>query len=185
MSPPRSLLDRVRRPSTRAAELRLLRRRLLAAGKVSASDADRRAAVRARELRQELSDAIGDASACSSCAVGCAAAARVFPGGHCCSGSTQEIFADHELVGLALAGTRARHLKAPKTAHAGCAFRGLRGCTLEAAHRPNQCLVYTCRDLRRELFQRGDMARVQGLIEELEAKLSQGARDVPSVVDLG
>jgi hypothetical protein len=29
------------------------------------------------------------------------------------------------------------------------------------------------------------MARVQGLIEELEAKLSQGARDIASLVDLG
>jgi hypothetical protein len=180
MSLLRSLLDRVRQPSSRAAELRLLRRRLLAAGKVSASDADRRAAVQARELREQLSDAIGDASACSSCSVGCAAATRVFPGGHCCGGNTEDIFADHELVSLALAGTRAHHLKAPTTAHVGCAFRGLRGCTLQAAHRPNQCLIYACRDLRREVFQRGDMTRVQQLVEQLEANRSIAMTRLPA-----
>ena len=180
MSLPRNLLDRVQQPSSRATELRLLRQRLLAAESVSASDADRRAAVQARELREQLSEAIGDASACSSCSVGCAAAARTFPGGHCCSGNTEDIFADHELVSLALAGTRARHLKAPTTAHSGCAFRGLRGCTLEAAHRPNQCLIYTCRDLRRELFQRGDMTKVQQLTEQLEANGSIGMTRLPA-----
>lgn len=175
MSLLRGALDRLRQPASRAAELRSLRRRLLAASKVPAGPAERRAAVQARELREQLSDAIGDASTCAGCSVGCAETAKVFPGGDCCSGNTEHVFGEPELVGLALSGTRARHLKAPTTPHAGCAFRGLRGCTLEAAHRPNRCLIYTCRGLRRELSERGDMANVLELVEQLEANLSHRA----------
>jgi hypothetical protein len=153
---------------------------LLAAGRVSASDADRRAALLAREIREQLPNAIGEASACSSCSVGCAAATESSPGDHCRGGNTEDILADHELVGLALAGTRARHLKPPATAHVGCAFRGLDGCMLEAAHRPDQCLLHTCRDPRRELSRRGDPARVQQLIGQLEASLSIAETRLPA-----
>jgi hypothetical protein len=185
MSLLRDALDRIRQPATRAAELRSLRRRLAAASRLPAGPAEQRAAIQARELREQLSDAIGDASTCAGCSVGCAKTAEVFPGGDCCSGNTEHVFDEPELVGLALSGTRARHLKAPTTPHAGCAFRGLRGCTLEAAHRPNRCLIYTCRGLRRELSERGDMAKVLELAERLEAtgsaRPSTGSRDEPDV----
>ena len=74
---------------------------------------------------------------------------------------------------LARAGTRPRHLRAPRGDHAGCAFRGATGCTLPPAHRPQRCVHYTCNLLRRELRARGELAPVDELLAELQRLMAR------------
>ena len=42
------------------------------------------------------------------------------------------------------------------------------GCTLAAADRPGRCVHYTCTTLRRELRARGDLARIDTLLDGLQ-----------------
>ncbi|MBS1124077.1 MAG: uncharacterized protein H6Q90_6305, partial [Deltaproteobacteria bacterium] len=86
-----------------------------------------------------------------------------------CAGVTADLFDGNELAALAHAGTRPRDLTAPARAdaHAGCAFRGPRGCTLDVMHRPGRCVHYLCDTLRRELHARGQLDPVETKLAEL------------------
>ncbi len=171
--PVRNLVDRMRQPRSRADELIELRRRFDAASKQAPSPEQRRLATELRELRVAVARATGDVAACAGCTTGYPAPEGVFDGGHCCSGNTDYVFSDHEVASLVWSGTRPRHLRAPTSEHAGCAFRGERGCTLDVADRPNVCTRYLCRDLRKELFERGDIMDVQHEIDRLEQQFAR------------
>lgn len=121
-----------------------------------------------RALRAEVGGIVGQLAACASCTRGYRAPEGIWDGGHCCSGSTVDLFRDHEVAALHLGGTRARHLRAPRTRPAGCAFRGPTGCALPVEHRPNVCVRYLCAAARRELHERGDLLRTMELIASLE-----------------
>jgi hypothetical protein len=92
-----------------------------------------------------------------------------WPGGHCCSGPTRNLFTDEELAALRLSGTTPGVLRLPRGAHSGCAFRGPLGCSLEAAHRPSLCVRYTCRDLEAELGRGSSRSAVRDLQRQLAA----------------
>jgi hypothetical protein len=162
----RFVLDWVIGPRTRANELCELRRRLLAQdGLDVASPAETELALRLRRQREELSALLGPVEACAHCVRPRMAS---WPGGHCCSGNTRDIFTDDELSALRLAGTTSTALEPPRTGHVGCAFRGSSGCSLAAPHRPNLCVSYLCRELESELERRGD--------GQMIAQLQQGLR---------
>ena len=159
--------ERLSGPRTRADELYDVRRRLVEqAGPRVASHAERQLALELRLLREKLGARLGTVEACAGCA---RPRSADWPGGGCCSGHTQDLFTDGELAALKLAGTTPARLRAPRARHAGCAFRGPRGCSLEAAHRPCQCVRYMCRELGRELDRRGDGRASARLQEELRA----------------
>jgi hypothetical protein len=161
----RNLVDRARQVPARAAELHQLRRRF--AEVVQADEQLRTMAHRMRELRARASAALGAVDACRSCTRGCAPPQGIYDGGHCCSGDTADVFNPDEVAALAYSGTRVRNLRAPREQHAGCAFRGPAGCTLEAVDRPNVCTLYLCRDLRHELFDRGSLDELECVVDEL------------------
>ncbi|MCA9604463.1 MAG: hypothetical protein KC619_02640 [Myxococcales bacterium] len=132
-------------------------------------------AERIARLKREVSEAIGEVRACAHCAKGCGGTSGVFEGGRCCGTNTQEVFAPPEVRVIKLAGV------APPTEpaadgdpHAGCIFRGSRGCSLAPEARPAKCLVYVCHELRHELEGRDDDARgerferIQALRRELD-----------------
>lgn len=153
------------RSRTRADEMNVVRCRLAQqAGSGVASPAEEQLAVRLRLLREELAARVGQVEACGQCVRPRSAS---WPGGHCCSGHTQNLFTDHELGALKLSGTTAAELRPPCADHAGCAFRGHRGCSLGAAHRPCLCVSYMCRELQSELYQRGDGPAIARLCEQL------------------
>lgn len=163
----RYLLDRLSGPRTRADELRDLRMRLHALRRSSRGSRDlAQLALRLRALREAVVGAMGAVDACSKCVQ-----PRSAPwfGGHCCSGRTRDLFTDDELAALGLSGTTSGKLRAPRGGHAGCAFRGLSGCSLDAAHRPNLCVIYTCRELESELMHCGT--------ERTNARLRQALRE--------
>jgi len=162
----RYLRDRLSGPPSRAAELLALRRRLLAeAAPGSASRAEEQLALRLRELRERLAAQWGHVEACAHCTQ---PPSPDWPGGQCCSAETQELFSEHELAALRLAGTTAADLKPPRGRHSGCAFRGSSGCSLAVAHRPCVCVGYACRELLVELQRRGDAPASAGLQDELQ-----------------
>ena len=169
------LLIKVRQPKSRANELIELRRRLrdeLArdiAGEERALARD----VRARKLA--IAAELHSISSCRTCATGQPWPTGGYDGGACCSGVTANLFDDNELAALAHAGTRPRDLVPPggSAAHAGCAFRGPRGCTLDVMHRPGRCVHYLCDMLRRELFQRGQLDAVEAKLAELTRVMQQ------------
>ncbi|MGE5184939.1 MAG: hypothetical protein ACM31C_22880 [Acidobacteriota bacterium] len=164
------LLARLRHGApTRAAELASLKRRLRRERAARPAADERATALHVRELKAEITHAIGDVSCCTSCAQGLPAPGGIFAGGHCCSGDTSVIFGDDDVAALAQAGTRAGDLVAPRTEHAGCAFRGQTGCTLAPTERATLCLRYVCNDLRRELHRAGRLDEVERLIGELES----------------
>ena len=167
----RYLFDRLFGSRTRTEELFNVRRRLLEqAGPGVASHAEQQLALRLRTLRETLVARLGVVQACASCVQPRSAS---WPGGHCCSGHTNNLFTDDELAALKLAGTTAAQLKAPRTSHAGCAFRGPRGCSLDAAHRPCLCVRYACRELQSELHRRGDGPASAQLQEELRVEFER------------
>lgn len=130
-------------------------------------------ASRLRALREELTASFGEVRSCASCARGLPAPAGRFEGGHCCSGATDDVFSDVEVAALSTGGTRGRDLRAPRSDHAGCAFRGDSGCTLAVRDRPNLCVRFACRSLSRELFEGGALPRVEALTEEMEAAFAR------------
>ena len=165
---PRQLLDRLRHPRSRADELTALRARFRAQpSRYEASDESIAIARRLRALRTELSSALGRVDACRGCARGHPEPSGRWDGGHCCSGRTLEIWTQEECAALKLAGTDPASLEPPRGDHAGCAFRGERGCSLDAADRPSICLRYICLELRSELRDRQDWATVSHLGAEL------------------
>jgi hypothetical protein len=163
----RYVLDRLAGPRTRADELRELRGQLRAqAGPGVASLAEKRLALKLRELRERLAAQFTPVEACTRCGQ---PPSTGWPGGDCCSARTRDLFSDHELAALRLAGTTPAHLKPPRAGHVGCAFRGPSGCSLEAAHRPCVCIGYACRQLQVELHRRGDGQANVRLQDELHA----------------
>lgn len=165
------LLRKLREPASRAAELDALDRRLRAE---LAADVEPDERVLAQAVRAQKLNVVAELShvrSCSSCATGQPEPTGHWSGGACCSGITGELFDDNELAALALAGTRPRDLVAPRDDHAGCAFRGARGCSLELAHRPARCVHYVCDTLRRELHSRGRLDAVEAKLAELNARM--------------
>ena len=146
---------------TRADALREVRRRLVdMEGASIVSPEESASALRLRALREALSTRLGTVVACTDCV---RPRSSDWPGGHCCSGRTEELFTDDELASLKLAGTTSLHLRSPNFGHSGrtdhntgCVFRGPEGCALPPSHRPSLCVRYTCFDLQRELDRRGD-----------------------------
>ncbi len=159
------LVDQLRTEGARAIELRTLRRRFARSLEgVECDDELRRRAVSLRAVRQRLSQALGPVESCRSCV---RPRCDPWPGGHCCSGSTQAIFTGEELAALRLGGTTAFHFVAPREPLRGCVFRGRAGCTIPVEHRPNLCVRYTCRELEFELEQRGDRCAIAELQRRL------------------
>lgn len=160
----RHLVDRLRHPRSRADELAALRRRFAGArgdAELSALAAELRAA------KLALAGHVGTLGSCARCARGHPLPAGRWPGGQCCSGDTLELFDEPEVAALALAGTRPGALRPPRGDHAGCAFRGERGCTVAPADRPSICVHYLCRDAARELHARGALDEAERLVLRL------------------
>ena len=144
-----------RRRDSRDDELSTLRARFRSQPSVREAGAEAAAsAARLKELRVAMSAAFDGVGACSSCGKKRPEPHGHWPGGACCGSRTLDLFTPHEVASLKLAGIRARDLEAPKGDHAGCAFRGERGCSLSAEQRPNICVRYICLELRTELLEK-------------------------------
>ena len=170
------LLIRVRQPRSRADELIALRARLRAElAATTVDDEERRLARAVHDKKLAVSAAIANVTSCSSCAKGAPWPRGGYDGGDCCAGVTGDLFDDNELAALAHAGTQPQDLVAPagSDTHAGCAFRGPRGCTLELDHRPARCVHYVCDTLRRELHSRGRLDGVEASLAELNAEMQR------------
>ncbi len=156
------LVDRLRHGSERADALVALRRRMVELGHRFAGEAKLvEAAAELRADRERLASISGESLACHSCARGHPPPAGIYPGGHCCSGHTEELFDDPELLALALVGTRPGALEPAGGPLAGCAFRGSPGCVLPVINRPTRCLAYTCRELEAEISAAGGLAELR------------------------
>ncbi|HET9987835.1 MAG TPA: hypothetical protein VFQ65_04930 [Kofleriaceae bacterium] len=167
------LLLKLRQPRSRADELIELHGRLRAELR-SHPDAEEPLLARAiLEQKLRVSALVRDAVSCASCATG-----QPFPVGHhdggaCCAGVTADLFDDDELAALAHAGTRPGDLIAPREDHAGCAFRGSTGCTLDLGDRPARCVHYVCDTLRREVHARGDLDTLERELAELTHRVQR------------
>jgi hypothetical protein len=184
----RYLVDRLRQPRSRADEIASVRRRLTAQPAPSeANDEEIALARELRRLREELTAAVGAVNACSGCARGRSLPHGRWNGGQCCGGRTEDIFTDDELAALRLSGTTPARLAPPHDDHAGCAFRGATGCSLEVADRPNLCVRYICRELEAELRQRDSFPQAKTLARALGdtftrfSRAKSAARTKPSV----
>ncbi len=135
-------------------------------GPRGASEEERRIALGLRVNRAALGAVFAGVEACRSCA---RPRSRDWPGGHCCAGRTERLFTDPELAALRLAGTTPASLRLPTGEHAGCAFRGPTGCSLDPVNRPSLCVRYACRELETELRHRPDRAAIAHLRSELRA----------------
>jgi hypothetical protein len=163
------LLVRLRHVPSRAAELTEVRDRLRAERRAVPSDEERAAALEVRRIKRAMSAGGGAVTECSRCATGLPGPGGAFTGGYCCSAATADLFNADEVALLAQGGTRLADLPAPRSQHAGCAFRGETGCTLHAEDRPAICVRFHCLELRRELHRHGRLDMVEKLEVELEA----------------
>jgi hypothetical protein len=171
-----ALVRRWRGQPARDREVAELRARFRKAAKAPATDEARALAQELRELRPKVLEAFAGVSACSGCGRGRPRPHGRWNGGFCCGGATAGVFDDDEIAALALAGTKPRHLRAPKSEQAGCAFRGPEGCVLDAVDRPNLCVRFACRELEKELRDRGEWARVRALTRQLEETFARFAK---------
>ena len=165
--PAHRLVDRLRHVRSRADDLTALRARFAAVDRGAATEEQRALAAELRALRVELSRTFAAADSCASCARGYPLPHGRWDGGHCCGGRTEELFSDDEVAALALSGTRISSLRAPTGDHAGCAFRGASGCSLDVADRPSLCVRYVCRGLERELREKGRWDEVRVVARRL------------------
>ncbi|MGE0404075.1 MAG: hypothetical protein AB7T06_45630 [Kofleriaceae bacterium] len=163
----------LRRHGSRANELADVLRRLAVEKRARATHDERAAAIELRALKLRVAAALDGVKSCGSCAAGKPRPRGVFAGGDCCTGVTSELFSDDEVAALAHGGTTSRDLHAPRTEHAGCAFRGAMGCTLSPGDRPERCVTYTCGTLRRELHARGILASTESMLAELHAAMQR------------
>jgi hypothetical protein len=171
------LVDRLRHPRSRADEVLAVRRRLVAQpAAAEVTDEELALALDLRRLREELSAALAGVSACGTCARGHALPHGRWNGGQCCGGHTEGVFTDNELASLRLSGTTPGRLAPPRSEHAGCAFRGPAGCSLEVADRPNLCVRYVCRELEGELRERGSIGTVKAIARQLGQTFDRFAR---------
>jgi hypothetical protein len=164
------LLMKLRQPASRADELNALRQRVRDELAADVSDAERALAEDVQAAKLRVSAQLTNVTSCASCAKGDA-----YDGGACCAGVTANLFDDRELAALVQAGTRLAHLTPPARSdtHAGCAFRGPVGCTLETAHRPARCVHYMCNELRRELHRGGQLDTAEALLADLNAAMQR------------
>ncbi len=158
---------------TRADELIALHGRLRSARAQQPGHEEREAARELRALKVRISASLASVTSCTSCATGKRWPRGAFTGGDCCTGVTADLFSDDEVAALAAAGTRPHELRAPRDEHAGCAFRGGQGCTLDAEHRPERCVSYMCTILRGELRTRGELAEADSMIADLRGVMAR------------
>ncbi len=172
-----SLFDRLRYPRSKAEDLLRLRCRLMTeAAPEHGGNEERQAGLALRRLRIALVASLDGVQACATCAMRHPLPNGRWDGGHCCGGSTENVFTEIEIASLRIAGTRPSHFRAPSSDQAGCVFRGPTGCSLPPEHRPNICVRYLCRKLRQELRERDDIERVLPLCEEIYRTFTQFAR---------
>lgn len=150
-------------------EIERARQRIADAARAGGSEEAVRLARELRQLRPLVSEAFAGVRACSGCGRGRPEPHGHWDGGFCCGGATSGVFDDDEVAALALGGTRPGDLRGPAGDHAGCAFRGPEGCSLEAVDRPNLCVRFACRELEGELRESGQWSRVRALTTALEA----------------
>ena len=167
------LLIKLRQPASRARELIEVRKRLRAEVAATTDDEERALARSVLAQKRAVSARLDAVTSCGSCATRHPFPIGHFTGGACCAGVTADLFDEHELAALAHAGTRPRDLDAPRTDHAGCAFRGPTGCTLALAHRPARCVHYVCTTLRRELHARAQLDAIEHDLAELDHRMQQ------------
>jgi hypothetical protein len=169
------LLIKVRQPKSRADELIELRRRLRDEHAHHIAGEERALAQELRARKLAVASELDALSSCRTCATGEPWPRGAYDGGACCAGVTADLFDANELAALAQAGTRPRHLIPPAGAddHAGCAFRGPRGCTLEVTHRPGRCVHYLCETVRGELHRRGQLDTVEAKRAELSRAMQR------------
>ncbi|HSD88669.1 MAG TPA: hypothetical protein VLB44_14170 [Kofleriaceae bacterium] len=169
------LLIRLRQPGSRADELNALRQRVRDELVKDIDEEERAFARSVLAKKLAVSDELDAVTSCRSCATGQPWPVGQHDGGACCSGVTADLFDDAELAALVHAGTRLADLTPPpgSDAHAGCAFRGPRGCTLEVTHRPARCIHYVCDSLRRELHRRGQLDTVEAKLADLNREMQQ------------
>ena len=129
-----------------------------------------------RELRPRVLAAFEKVDACRGCARGHTEPHGHWAGGFCCGGRTDGVFDDREVAALALGGTRPGDLTGPAGDHAGCAFRGPEGCSLDGRDRPNVCVRFVCRELEAELREDGAWAEVRALTRQLEETFARFVR---------
>lgn len=171
---PRQLLDRLRHPRSRADDLAALRARFHAQPSRRESSPERIAiAERLRDLKVQMARATAAPTVCTGCSKGHPEPAGHWSGGHCCSGETLRIWSRAECAALKLTGTDAAALEPPRGDHAGCAFRGPRGCSLAPEDRPSLCLRYVCLDLRAEMKETGTWPEVARLGAALARELTR------------
>jgi len=167
--PARYLVDRVRQPRSRADDLLRLRRRFEQVPALEDADpVDVELALSMRDLRRRLHAALAGVSSCQRCARGHPPPNGHWDGGHCCGTRTDAVFTDEEVLALRLGGTRPRALRPPSGDHAGCAFRGERGCSLNPEDRPSLCVTYICNDLQKELNDGPQQLEVRALKSALD-----------------
>lgn len=164
---PFRIVDTLAGRGSRAEDLDWLRKRIIARGE-QASPAEMGRARQLRRLRETIIADTGQTRACTSCADGYPLPHGQWRGGHCCGGSTRELYSEHEIAALRAAGTGLADLRPPRSILAGCIFRGPGGCSIPAAHRPNICVSYRCPDLSRELMQRGILDHIEELSSRLD-----------------
>lgn len=154
-------------------------KRLGVAARAGASGEERELAKLLRSLKPQVLAAFAEVEACTGCARGRPEPHGHWNGGFCCGGETARVFDDDEVAALALGGTRARHLRTPDGDHAGCAFRGETGCTLDAEDRPSICVRFVCRELEAELREGDRWLAVRAQTKRLEQAFARfsDARD--------
>ncbi len=169
------LLVKLRQPASRADELNAVRARLREELAAEVTDEERALARTVLARKLAVSEQLRAVSSCRSCATGAPWPRGHYDGGDCCSGVTADLFDDNELAALAHAGTHPHHLSPPRRrdGHAGCAFRGPHGCTLDVAHRPGRCVHYLCDTLRRELHSRGQLDVIEARLAELNQDMQR------------
>ena len=172
------ILDRLRHVRSRADDLAALRRRLgCRSGRRPVTAQEASDATELRRLRETMSAALGRCDCCATCARGYPPPHGRFEGGYCCGGGTDNVYSSDEIAALRLSGTRPHHLFAPQGDHAGCVFRGPRGCSLPPAHRPNICVYFLCSALTRELAARGELDQIEALCEQMHSLLRRFMAD--------
>jgi hypothetical protein len=166
--PVRDLVRRWRVPPSRTSEIREVRQRIARAGDLEESVEVVALAGELRALRPQVLAAFDAVRSCSGCGRGRSEPHGHWNGGFCCGGKASGVFDDDEVAALALAGTKPRDLHGPAGDHAGCAFRGPHGCSLDARDRPNVCVRFVCRELEAELRADGRWDRVRALTRQLD-----------------
>jgi hypothetical protein len=171
--PVRDLVRRWRGPRSRTLAIDGVKRRLAVAAGEGGSDEAVALAEELRELKPQVMAAFEGVKACGGCASGRSLPHGRWDGGFCCGGRTEGVFDDDETAALALGGTRVRDLRGPDGDHAGCAFRGPEGCSLDPRDRPSLCVRFVCRELEGELRASGDWTRVRALTHRLETTFAR------------